>query len=116
MAIKLNRTIIPPLFFKHKKADPTADSELIIAPNFLRFDIRNFRRLISAIPAEKVAQQCGDGFDAIYRVPSHFGKNENRQRLGVTCEAFNVTCVAGDYTNAAFPSNVRIGIEHLLID
>ena len=42
MAIKLNRTIIPPLFFKHGKADPTAANELIIVPNYLRFGMEKF--------------------------------------------------------------------------
>ena len=39
MAIKLNRTIIPPLFFKHGIADPTADGELEIVPGYLRISM-----------------------------------------------------------------------------
>ena len=37
LAIKLNRTIIPPIFFKHGKADPSAQNEVTKVENFIRY-------------------------------------------------------------------------------
>ena len=60
MAIKLNRTIITPPFFKHTRNDVTATDEAEhVVDTFQRLDVKLLRKLVSTIPSSMARKGTG---------------------------------------------------------
>lgn len=80
MAIKLNRTLIAPPFFKHKRNDNSAMDDNQILEVDSRIDIDRLRELIPLKPSHSAHEACNNQFDAFYTTRmsycskvSHFG-------------------------------------------
>ena len=70
LAVKLNRTIVPPGFFKHSRTDKEENSESdahIIAP-WHRFDISALATMMSTADPMKIGNECGGHFQSYFKV------------------------------------------------
>ena len=66
MAVKLNRTLIAPPFFKHKRNDESAtDDEQVLGADS-RVDVDRLRELIPIKPGHSAHDACNNQFDAFY--------------------------------------------------
>lgn len=92
MAIKLNRTVILPPFFKHVRNDATVESQNEIVPAFLRLDVAKLRETVSLLPPEIVAEACNRRFDAFFTTRSSYCTNTKISRLEAACDYLKMDC------------------------
>ena len=92
MAIKLNRTVILPPFFKHVRNDATVESQNEIVPAFLRLDVAKLRQTVSLLPPETVAEACNRRFDAFFTTRSAYCTNTKISRLEAACDYLKMDC------------------------
>ena len=92
MAIKLNRTVILPPFFKHVRNDATVESQNEIVPAFLRLDVAKLRETVSLQPPEIVAEACNRRFDAFFTTRSSYCTNTKISRLEAACDYLKMDC------------------------
>ena len=93
MAIKLNRTIITPPFFKHTRNDVTASDEAEhVVDTFLRLDVKLLRKLVSTVPSSMARKVCQAKFDALYTTRAAYCSNTKLSRLTAVCQHLNMDC------------------------
>lgn len=91
VAIKLNRTVVPIPFFKHKQSDPSADDGMVFVETFLRIDINHLMELVPLLAPSKLGEMCNNGFTSVY-ITGGLCKGESMKRLKQTCTYMNLNC------------------------
>nr|XP_039270219.1 uncharacterized protein LOC120344942 [Styela clava] len=66
LAIRLNRTIILPHFYKHKTDTSTLNGSDTFIPTSQRIDVAALAALLPVLPFKSISDSCADGFDDIY--------------------------------------------------
>lgn len=92
MAIKLNRTVILPPFFKHVRNDATVEQQNEIVPAYLRLDVGKLRETVSLSPPETVAGSCDRRFDAFFTTRSSYCTNTKISRFRAVCDFLHMNC------------------------
>ncbi|CBY11082.1 unnamed protein product [Oikopleura dioica] len=97
LAVKLNRTIVPPAFFKHSRTDKDDDSEShahIIAP-WHRFDISALATMISTEDPMKIGNKCGGHFQNYFKAKRGYCTGSNKDRFYALFNFFSMSFVSG---------------------
>ncbi|CBY32445.1 unnamed protein product [Oikopleura dioica] len=97
LAVKLNRTIVPPGFFKHSRTDKEEDSESdahIIAP-WHRFDISALATMMSTADPMKIGNECGGHFQSYFKVKPGYCSGSNKDRFNALFDFFSMSFVPG---------------------
>jgi len=97
LAVKLNRTIVPPGFFKHSRTDKDVESgshENVIAP-WHRFDISALATMISTEDPMKIGNKCGGHFQSYFKAKRGYCTGSNKDRFYALFNFFSMSFVSG---------------------
>lgn len=94
MAIKMNRTLSLPPFFKHWGTDTSIDEKSTPVDAFTRLDIDILRELIPIVKPEFMAEKCNHNIDAYWAARRDFchGDKVNRIHVSSTNLSFQYVC------------------------
>jgi len=97
LAVKLNRTIVPPGFFKHSRTDkdvePWSHGNLI-AP-WHRFDISALATMISTEDPMNIGNNCGGHFQSYFKAKRNYCTGSNKARFNALFNFFSMSFVPG---------------------
>ena len=84
MALKMNRTLSLPPFFKHWGTDTTIEQKSTPTPAFTRLDVDALRTLLPIVQPEEMASACDHKFDALWAARRDYCHGDKRNRVHVS--------------------------------